>query len=72
MRSYAFVNRVRVRAVREADTDVGVLEPETRVNVRGDFVVGLEDVFDVDVDEIVERVDVLFYKPLHLEEGGKQ
>ena len=71
MGGYALVNRVRVCPVGEADTDVGVLEPETGVDVRGDFVIGLEDVFDVDIDEIVERVDVLFYEPFHLEEGGQ-
>ena len=71
MRSYAFVNRVRVCAVRKADADIGVFEPEARIDVRSDFVVGPEDVFDIDIDEVVERVDMLFHKPFHLEERGQ-
>jgi hypothetical protein len=72
VRGYAFVNRIRVCAVREVDTDIGVFEPETGVNVRGDFVIGFEDAFDIDIDEVVERVNVLFHEPFHLEKGGQQ
>ena len=54
VRSNALVNRVRVSSVRKADDDVGVLEPKARINVRRDFVVGLEDVLDVYIDEVVE------------------
>jgi hypothetical protein len=72
VRGYAFVNCVRICAVREADTDISVFEPETGINVRGDFVIGLEDVFDIDIDEVVERIDVLFHEPFYLEKGGQQ
>jgi len=72
MRGYAFVNRIRVCAIREADADVGVFEPETGVDIRGDFVVGLEDVSDIDIDEVVEGVNVLFHEAFHLEKGRQQ
>jgi hypothetical protein len=68
VRRDGLVDRVRVRAVGEADADVGVLEPEARVDVRGHLVVRAEDVLDVDVDKVVERVDVLLHEPLDLEE----
>ena len=52
------------------DVDVGVFEPKTRVDVRSDFMVCFNDVLNVDVDEVVERIDVLFDETLDLQEGG--
>lgn len=59
VRGDTLVDRVCISAVREADDDVSVFEPKARVNVGGDFVIGLEDVLDIYVDEVVERVDML-------------
>jgi hypothetical protein len=42
------------------------------VHVRGDARVGAEDVLEVDVDEEVERVDVLLDESLNGEEGGEE
>ena len=61
MRSHTLVDRVRVGPVREADDNVRVFEPKTRVDVGRDLVVGFEDVFDIDIDEIVEGVDMLLH-----------
>lgn len=36
------------------DSDIGVFEPETRVDVRGDLVVRFHDLLQLDVDEVVE------------------
>lgn len=66
------VDGIEVGAVGEGDVDVGVLEPEAGVDVGGDLVVGLDDVLDVDVDEMVERVDVLLDEALDLEKGGEE
>ena len=72
MRSDAFVDRVRVRPIREANADIGVFEPETGVNVRGDFAIGFENVLDIDINKVVEGVDMLFHEPFHLEKGRQQ
>ena len=72
MRSDALVDRVRVGPVREADDNVRVLEPKAGVDVGRDLVVGFENVFDIDIDEIVEGVDMLLHETLHFEERGEQ
>ena len=48
--------------------DIRIFQPETRVNVGGDFVIRLQDVLDVDIYEIVERVNVLLHQTLDFEE----
>jgi hypothetical protein len=72
VRGHSLVDGAGVDAVREADLDIGVLEPEAGINVRCDLVVGLQDVLDIDVDEVVEGVDVLLDEALHFEESGEQ
>lgn len=48
--------------------NVGVFEPESGIDIRSDFVVGFDDVLDVSIDKVVERVDVLFDETFHFEE----
>jgi hypothetical protein len=69
--SHTLVNRFDVSAIREADVDVGVFEPETGVDIRGDFVVSLDDVLEIDVDKVIEGVYVLLDKAFHFEKGGQ-
>jgi hypothetical protein len=71
VRRDGLVDGVRVRAIGHADGDVRVFQPEARVDVRGDFVVGAKNVEKVNVDEMVERVDVLLYEPFDFEKGGE-
>ena len=59
-------------AVGKSHVDVRVFEPEPRVDVRGHFGVGFDDVLDVGVDEVVEGVDVLFDEAFDFEEGGEE
>lgn len=66
------VVRLGLVAVGEADLDVHELDPEARVDVGRDLVVGLDDVLDVGVDKVVEGVDVLLDEALDLEEGGEE
>ena len=68
----ALVDGVRVRSVGEAHDNIGVFEPETGIDIGGDLVVSLEDIFDVNVDEVIERVDVLLDESLDLEKGREQ
>lgn len=49
-----------------------VLEVELRVDVARDLLVGQDDLLEVDVDEVVERVDVLLDQPAHLEERRQE
>jgi hypothetical protein len=66
------VDRVLVGSFRLADADVEVFEVEVRVDVRGDASVGAEDGLKIDVDEIVERVNVLLNESFDGEEGGQE
>lgn len=72
MRRYPLVDRVLVWPLGEAHIYVSVFEPEPRVDVRGNFVIGLDDVLDIDVHEVVKRVDMLLHQALHLQEGRQQ
>jgi len=67
-----FVDGISVRAIRHADRDVGVFQPEARVNIRGDLVIRPEDIEEVDIDEMVKRINVLLDKPLDFEECREQ
>lgn len=51
------------------DVDVGVFEPKSRVNVRSDFMICFNDVLNVEIDKVVERIDVLFDETFDLQEG---
>lgn len=52
--------------------NVGVFEPESGIDVRSNFAVGFDDVFDVGINKVVERVDVLFDETFHSEESRQQ
>ena len=67
MRGDALVNCVRVCSVRETNDNVGILEPKAGVDIRCNFAISFEDVLDVDIDEIIEGLDVLFDQPFNLE-----
>lgn len=56
----ALVNSIGVRSVRKPDGNVCVSEPEAWVDIRGHFIIRFKDIFDIDVDEVIERVDMLF------------
>ena len=43
-----------------------------RVDIRFDTLVGLDDVFQVDVDKVVERIDMLLDQTLDLQERWQQ
>ncbi len=66
MRGDALVDNVHFVAVGKANVNIGEFEPETRVNIRGDFVVGLDYILDVGVAEIVEGIDMLLDETLDL------
>lgn len=65
----ALVDSVQIGAVREANLNVGVFEPESGIDVRSDFVVSFDDVLDVGINKVVERINVLFDETLHFEES---
>lgn len=69
MGSNALVEGICIGTIREADFYVNVFEPKARVDVRGDFVVSLQDIFDIDVNEVIEGVDMLFYKSFDFQES---
>lgn len=52
--------------------NVGVFEPEPGIDIRRDLVVGFDDVLDVGIDKVVERLNVLFDKTFDLEESWQQ
>jgi len=54
VRSDSFVDTSLFVPVGEPYVYVDIFEPKVRIYVRGDFVVGLDYIFDIDVDEIVE------------------
>jgi len=55
--------------VRRADVDVEVFDVEVGVGQTGDLLVGFQDVLDLDVGEVVERVQVLLEEPFDLQVG---
>lgn len=58
--------------VRRQNTNVGILEKEFWVKVAAHEAVGLDDLFELDIDKVVVRVDVLLDQTLDLEEGWQQ
>lgn len=72
VRSDALVNSIQIRSIREADINVRIFEPETRVHVRSDFIVCFDDVLDVGFHEIIEGINMLFYETLYFEKGREQ
>lgn len=72
MRGKLLVESGRFISVRKCNMNIGVFQPEARVDVRSDFVIRFEDVLDVYINKIVERVYVLFNKTLHFEKGGQK
>ena len=72
MRGDTLINCIDVSSVGIADLYIRVLEPEARIDVGRDLGVCLEDVFDVDVNEVVEGVDMLLDETFDLEKRGEQ
>lgn len=72
MWSDAFIDCVEICAVWSTYIDIGVFEPKPRVDVGCDFVIGLNDVFDVEIDKVVERIYVLFDETFYFEECGEK
>lgn len=71
MRGYPFVDGRNFISVRETNIDVTVFEPESRIDVGSDFVISFHDIFYVDIDKVIERVNVLFDEPFDLEKRGQ-
>ena len=46
--------------------NVRVFQPEARVDIRSDFVVCLDNILDIYVHEVIERVKMLLYKAFDL------
>ena len=52
--------------------NVGVLQPEPGIYVRRDFVICLQDVLDVHIHKVIERVNMLLDQAFNLQESRKQ
>jgi hypothetical protein len=68
MRRNPKIYSIPVVANGRPDADVRVLEPKFWVDVRCNLVVGTDDLLEINVDKIVERVDVLFDQTFCLKE----
>jgi hypothetical protein len=66
VRGNTLVDGICVRTIGKANVYVGVLQPEPGVYIRRDFVIGSQDVLDVHIDKVIERVNVLFDQTLDL------
>jgi hypothetical protein len=66
---YFGTNRAIIIPVGKANVHVRVFEPKTRIDIRGDFMIGLDNIFNVHIDKVVERVYVLFDKTLNFEKS---
>lgn len=60
MRGHSFVDGLDLISVWKSYIDVGIFEPESRIDIGSDFVVSFHDVFNINIDEVVERVSMLF------------
>lgn len=45
---------------------IQIFEIKHRIHIAENFVICLDNIFYVYVDEVIERVDVLLHKPAHL------
>jgi hypothetical protein len=63
---------VVLNAVRQANSNVGKFDVLARVCIAHDKGVGLDDFLQLDIGEVVERVDVLFDQALDTQESWKQ
>ncbi len=63
---YGLADAEALLDVRRADVDVEVFDVEVGVGQTGDLLVGFQDVLDLDVGEVVERVQVLLEEPFDL------
>ena len=68
----AFVNCIEICAVWCTYIDISVFEPEARVDIRCDFIIGFDDAFDVEIHKVVEGVYVLFDETFYFEECGEK
>lgn len=56
----------------QTDVHVQVFQVKGRIHVTNDASIRHDDLLDVNVDKIVERVDVLFYQAFRFEKGGDE
>ena len=70
MRSDFFLDRFHFISVGEAYIDIDVFKPKSWVHIGGYFVISFDYVLEIDIDEIVERIDVLFNEAFYFQEGG--
>ena len=52
--------------------NICVLEPKPRIDIGSNFVIGLDDVLDVHIYKVIERVDVLFDETFYFEKSGEE
>ena len=71
VRRNALVDRVKICPIRESNVYIGVFEPESGVDVRSDLVISFDNILDIQIDKIVERVYVLLDESLYFKEGWK-
>jgi hypothetical protein len=69
---YRFVAVRVVTSSRRSDPDVGIFDEEFRVSVGDDQTIGLEDLFDIRLNKVVERVEMLLDETLNLEESRQE
>ena len=55
-----------------ADVDVGVSEVEAWVDIAEDLTVGLDDLLELNLNKVVERIDMLFNEPFDLEKSWQK
>lgn len=72
MRSDLLINGRELIAIRKTNPNVSVFKPEVRIDIRCDCAVGLENIFYVYIDEVVEGIYVLLHKTLDFEKCRQQ
>jgi hypothetical protein len=71
VRRYAFLDCIHVCTIGKPDFDIEIFEPETRVDVGCNLAIGFHNVFDVNVHEIIEGIDVLLDEAFYFEKCGE-
>ena len=72
MRRDTLVYGIGVCPIGGTNLDIEIFQPKSWIDVGCDFVIGFNDILDVDVDEVVEGINVLLNQPFHFEKCGKQ
>jgi hypothetical protein len=60
---------LNIGALGHTHVDVRVLEVEVGLNIAEDLLIGLDDLFDLDLNEEVKGIYMLLDQPLNLEKG---